>query len=270
MTNADQTTFWTHEAGPKWVRHQAAMDALLAPVTELVLEHAGLAPGMAVLDIGCGAGASTRAAAARVAPGGRVLGVDVSDTLLAAARAQGAADYLKADAQTHDFAQRSFEASISRFGVMFFDETQAALANVARALRPGAQATFAAWGPAPQNPFFLIPAGVVRDRFGPQPKTDRTLPGPFAWEDAARVTGFFKAAGWVDVSVTAVPLTLDALDAAEMADLALAIGPAEAALRRENGTEADARALRDGLLAAYGPTGGAVSAVINLVRARAP
>ncbi len=69
MTNADQTAFWTDEAGPKWVRHQAAMDALLAPVTKVVLTHAGLVPGMAVLDIGCGAGASTRAAAARVAPG---------------------------------------------------------------------------------------------------------------------------------------------------------------------------------------------------------
>lgn len=270
MTNADQTAFWTEEAGPKWVRHQAAMDALLAPVTDLVLSHAGLLPGMAVLDIGCGAGATTRAAAARVGPGGRALGVDVSDTLLMAAQAAGGADYLKADAQTPDFPSRSFDVSISRFGVMFFEDTTAALANIARALCPGGRAVFATWGPAPQNPFFLIPAGVVRDRFGPQPKTDRTLPGPFAWEDATRVTGFFTAAGWDDVTVTAVPLTLDALDASAMTDLALAIGPAEAALRRENGTDADARALRDGLLAAYAPTGGAVSAVINLVSARAP
>ena len=57
MTNTDQATFWTEEAGPKWVRHQVAMDALLAPVTELVLSHAGLVPGMGVVDIGCGAGA---------------------------------------------------------------------------------------------------------------------------------------------------------------------------------------------------------------------
>ncbi len=194
----------------------------------------------------------------------------MSDTLLGAARAQGAAEYLKADAQAHDFTARSFDAAISRFGVMFFDDTPAALSNIARALRPGARATFAAWGPAPQNPFFLIPASVARDHFGPQPKTDRTQPGPFAWEDAARVTGFFTAAGWDNVTVTPVPLTLDALDAAEMADLALAIGPAEAALRRENGTDADRQALRDALLAAYAPTGGTVSAVINLVRARAP
>lgn len=270
MTNTDQATFWTEEAGPKWVRHQVAMDALLAPVTELVLSHAGLVPGMGVVDIGCGAGASTRAAAARVAPGGRVLGVDVSDTLLEAARAQGGADYLKSDAQSDDFVDFSFDAAISRFGVMFFDDTAAALANIARALRPGARATFAAWGPAPQNPFFLIPAGVARDHFGPQPKTDRTLPGPFAWEDASRVTGFFAAAGWGDVTVTPVPLTLDALDADAMADLALAIGPAEAALRRENGGAEDARALRERLLAAYAPTGGAVTAVINLVQARTP
>ena len=152
---------------------------------------------------------------------------------------------------------------------MFFDDTAAALANIARAMKPGAWATFATWGPVQDNPFFTTPAAIARARFGPSPKVDRTLPGPFAWEDAARVTGFFQAAGWAQVGIDPVPLTLDALSPEALADLALAIGPAEAALRQFDGTDDDRAALHDGLLQAYRATGGTVPAVINLVRARA-
>ena len=90
--NADQQVFWTDLAGPTWVAQMDGMDTKLAPLLEGVLARADLQSGEHVLDIGCGAGTSTIAAAGRVQDTGSVLGVDISATLLqvAAARASGA------------------------------------------------------------------------------------------------------------------------------------------------------------------------------------
>ncbi|MGH8833576.1 MAG: class I SAM-dependent methyltransferase [Actinomycetes bacterium] len=120
----------------------------------LALDAAQLQPGERVLDVDCGFGASTLDAAERVAPSGRVVGVDISTAMLEPARQRVAADgvdnveLLHADAQVHRFENESFDVIISRFGVMFFDDPQAAFTNLARALRPGGRLAFV----CPQDP----------------------------------------------------------------------------------------------------------------------
>jgi SAM-dependent methyltransferase len=111
-------------------------------------DAAAVARGERVLDVGCGAGQSTRDAARAAAPGD-VLGVDVSEALLeqAWARSRGVANvsYVLADAQTHPFAAGAFDVAISRFGTMFFADPDAAFANIARALRPGGRLAMLVW-----------------------------------------------------------------------------------------------------------------------------
>ncbi|MEL6467138.1 MAG: class I SAM-dependent methyltransferase [Pseudomonadota bacterium] len=233
MNNADQEEFWTDAAGPKWVAQQQAMDALLSPVLDLVLDHAALTPGARVLDIGCGTGVSVAAALDAVGPDGHVTGLDISQTMLdvAAARVAGAENalLLRTDAQTHGF-DTQYDAMISRFGVMFFDDTVAALANLHAALAPGGTMTFAAWGPATKNPYFMDPAKAAASVLGPMPKADRTLPGPFAWEEDRRVLDMFAAAKLPEAQVKTVQTALTpAGDVAETAALMMQIGPAEAA-----------------------------------------
>ena len=80
--NQEQQDFWSSQAGEKWVQHQRDMDALLAPVLQLVLDHADLKAGETVMDIGCGAGTSTAKAAKLVGENGHCTGVDIADTLL--------------------------------------------------------------------------------------------------------------------------------------------------------------------------------------------
>ena len=142
--NTEQAALWNDASGRTWVEMQAVLDAMLAPfVAPLV---AGISPGETarVLDIGCGAGATTLALARRLGPRGLCLGVDISAPLLAAARARAATEQLasarfrEADAQTHGFEAGAFDAVVSRFGVMFFDDPVAAFANIRRAARPGA------------------------------------------------------------------------------------------------------------------------------------
>lgn len=273
--NQAQAEFWT--AAQAWVDLQDAMDIGFAPVLELVMARAGLRAGDHVLDIGCGTGASLIEAAKRVDINGRVQGLDISATLLdvAAARCRDFPHVSTrlADAQSAPM-DASFDAVISRFGVMFFDDTTAAFANIRKALKPGATFTLAAWGPAPQNPWFMVPAKTAREVIGAPPKVDRTLPGPFAFEDASRVTRLLSAAGLSDVTVECVNLDLTPHgSAADFADLALQIGPAQSIA---NHFDADT-ALRDTLRAALTeamqqfetPQGLRVPAAIHLITAKA-
>jgi len=250
--NADQADYWA--AASSWVDHQRAMDAVLAPVLDGVIARAGLASGMSVIDIGCGTGAGTLRAADAVGADGLVTGFDISPTLLELARARtsghGNITLTLGDAQTYAFEAASADALISRFGVMFFADTTAAFANMARALRPGAAMTLAAWGPAPDNPWFMVPAQVARARLGDPPKVDRTLPGPFAFEDAARTRAMLEAAG-LHVQIDTAELHLDGgPDPEAAAELCTRIGPAASILRTFEGTEDDRLAIRDGIAAA--------------------
>ncbi len=274
--NSDQAEFWSTEAGRNWVTFQRALDVVMEPVLDLVLEHADLQSGEVVIDIGCGTGASTLRAAQAVGPNGAVHGYDISPVMLdlAAQRTSelGHVTLSEADAQSHTFAQGAADALISRFGVMFFADPTAAFANLARALRPGGRMVMAAWGPAPQNPWFMDPARVARERLGTPPKVDRTLPGPFAFEDADRVTRLLGAAG-LNVTVTPVDLHLGALASLDdLAEQSCHIGPASGIMREFNATAADRNAIRDGIAQAFSAydtgDGVRVPARINLITAR--
>lgn len=279
MSNADQQTFWSDEAGSSWVALQDQLDTLFQPVLDLVLDHANLKSGMRVLDVGCGTGTSVALAAECVGTSGHVTGIDIAETMLAHAE-RGLSErkntaLIRGDGQVYPFDPEQFDALISRFGVMFFDDTTAAFANMAQGLCKGARITMAAWGPAPQNPFFMTPAKVAKALLGPMPPVDRTLPGPFAFEDASRIIPMLQNAGLGDVSVQSVDLMLTpAGDAATLAKLCCDIGPAQSALQHHNASADDRAALEAAIAARFAehdtPEGFRIPACINLYSARKP
>jgi SAM-dependent methyltransferase len=119
-------------------------DEEMRPHNERLRSAAAIQPGERVLDVGCGAG-RTSLDAARA--GGHVLGVDVSERMLERARqrAAGSAEFVLGDAQTHPFEPASFDVVISRCGLMFFADPDAAFANIRRALRPGGRLVGLIW-----------------------------------------------------------------------------------------------------------------------------
>ena len=272
--NDDQRAFWSEQAGPIWVAEAEAMDAVFQPVLEALMRTAALAPGERVLDIGCGSGVSTARAAAAVGAAGAAVGVDISASLLASARARfGGITFLQADAQTEAWASPAFDAAISRFGVMFFDDFAAAFANIARALRPGGRMAFATWGEIAENPYFTLAARVARDVLGPVPKTDPDRPGPFALRDPARIEAARRAAGLPECAVASEDLLLTPPgDAERVAALLCRIGAANMALNHHKpGPEGEAAlraALAEALEEYAGPKGIRIPARINLVTAR--
>jgi SAM-dependent methyltransferase len=254
--NRSQAALWNETSGPTWVEMQATLDRMLAPVAERLVAEAFPGEGGRVVDIGCGAGATTLAMARRLGAGGRCLGVDISGPLVAAATARartdglGNAAFVEADAQTYAFEPGAFDAAISRFGVMFFDHPEAAFRNIRRAVKPDGTLTFVAWRSPAENPFMATAAVAARPFLPAMPTPDPTAPGQYAFADAARVRRILEAAGWRQAA--AAPLDLPGeVSEADLMSYVTRLGPAGAALR---GADADTRAeVAAALAAAYRP-----------------
>lgn len=279
--NADQTAFWNTVGGPTWVAREADLDRLHRPVTELLLAAVAPRAGDAVLDIGCGSGATCLAFARAVGPSGHVLGVDVSAPLLARAEARrreagaGQLAFLAADAQTAALPAARFDAAISRFGVMFFADPVAAFRNIATALRPGGRVAFAAWSGAGRNPWFSRTLAVAASRLGPLPSPAPGAPGPTAFADPDRVTGLLAAAGLADAAAQTRAIELHHPGGvAAIAGLAAEVGPAPRAVRERGGTPEDLAAIVAGVAEAFAvyatPDGIRIPAEIHLFSARRP
>lgn len=236
MTHNEQMiAFWNGPGGQSWARNADDQDRELHALGEVLLDALAAAPGESVLDVGCGPGTTTLAVAERVGPTGRVVGVDVSAPLLALGeqRAVGFDNvtFVEADAQATIPAGAPFDAIVSRFGVMFFDDPEAAFANLRRATGPGGRLAFVCWQSPDANPwFFTAPralAGLPGVDLGPPP--DAHTPGPFAFADADRVRAILAAGGWRDVDVRShQDEVVDDLD--HRIEFSLSQGPAARAL----------------------------------------
>lgn len=280
--NTEQAEYWGQsESGRKWLTFEDELDANHAPVLDLVLDRSGLAGGMNVLDIGCGTGASVLAAAARIGASGHVTGLDISEPFLQRARDRADkagcanASFLLADAQVYDFAPELYDSVISRFGVMFFSDPIAAFANIARAMRPGALLTFAAWGDLKQNPWFRTTHAIAAKRLGSPPRMDPHAPGPLAFQDLDRVGNLLEAAGLQMRVGEAVPMDLTPQGSLEdVVAIAAKVGPAARVMAHFEATTEDAEAITRDLAAEFSryqtDMGIRVPALINLVQAEKP
>jgi SAM-dependent methyltransferase len=219
----------TTEFVDRWRENAARRARALGPATERMLDAAGLQPGQRVLDMAAGSGDQTLLAARRVLPGGTVLAVDISPTMLEAAREAvreaglSNVETLVGDGSQVGLPPASFDASISRMGLMFMPDLQRALGNVRAALVPGARFAALVWSLAERNPSMGIPIDVVRERRGlpspPPPVLDAfSLSQPGAFERALVAAGFSD----VHVEPVSVPRQYASLDESMAALTALA------------------------------------------------
>jgi ubiquinone/menaquinone biosynthesis C-methylase UbiE len=236
MTQAGtQPTGWNDdERVRRWIVGARQREGQMAPVSAELFAAADLRPGEAVLDVGCGTGTTTVQAARVVGPTGQVTGSDLSPVMIDTAREAADVDgiaWLVADAETYDFGADTFDAVISRFGVMFFADPVAAFANLARSTRPGGRLVAAVWQTRDKVPLFDLPyatAAAVLDRLGLAYEPVDVADSQCSLGSHDRVVAVLEPAGWREIETRPTEQTIHvggSLSPAEAAASALDLGP---------------------------------------------
>jgi SAM-dependent methyltransferase len=235
--NEDQRTRWNGTDGEYWTSNQDRLDRTLAPVTGPLLAFAQPRAGSTVIDVGCGCGATTIELARAVGPSGRVVGIDLSEPMLALAterlRVFANATCLLGDAAALPLRDLGAELIVSRFGVMFFGDPVTAIANLRTSLVASGRIRFACWRPINENPWLQIPLHAVYEHAPRLPKPEPEEPGPFAFADTARVTRILVAAGFTAPSFTPLDIQMGLAAGGTLEDAVFqssAMGPAKRAL----------------------------------------
>jgi SAM-dependent methyltransferase len=197
------------EAAEAWHRWGPTLERWLGPATELMLDQARIGPGARVLDLAAGAGGQTIAAARRVGPSGSVLATDISPAILAyaaeAARTAGLAnvEVREMDGEALEVEDGTFDAVISRVGLIYFPDQERALREIHRVLRPGGRLSAIVYSTAERNPFFSIPVAIIR-RIADLPAPAPGLPGPFSLGSPGVLETAYANAGFAEVDVRAL------------------------------------------------------------------
>lgn len=196
MTDASE---WAGRVGAAWAQEWRRTDLGFSVLTARLLDPGAIGAFTQALDIGCGAGEVSRALAIAY-PGAQVLGIDISEDLLAVARARGAnlanLAFAHADgARWTAGGQPAPDLLVSRHGVMFFAQPGAAFANLHAQAATGARLRFSCFRSREENEWATGPAAALRQ---PQTAFDPQAPGPFAFADPDRVRAILTASGWRD------------------------------------------------------------------------
>ncbi len=203
--NATERKRWND---PFWSEVWPKRERFTESVTPRLLRALALEPGERVLDIGCGGGPATSAAAKAVGSSGRAVGADISAPLIKLARDRVAAAGLKnvsfeiKDVQQDRIEGGPFDVAMSQFGVMFFDEPKTAFTNIRAHLVSGGRLGFACWQSTAANPWFTGPTLKEFVPPPPQPAPGKSPTGPFAFAETDYVRGILQAAGFVDIAVS--------------------------------------------------------------------
>jgi ubiquinone/menaquinone biosynthesis C-methylase UbiE len=209
INNEEQTALWNGVVATAWIEVQPLLDTVLQPFEDLLVQAVAAKSAYSVLDVGCGTGATSLAVARMLGGNGRCSGVDISEPMIAVARARAARDgseatFICADAQTCPFESASFNMIISRFGVMFFADPVSAFANLRRAATDNAELCFLAWRTPGENPFMTTAERAAAPLLPKIPPREPDAPGQFAFADSGRVARILEEAGWAEVDIQPV------------------------------------------------------------------
>ena len=191
-------------AATGWRKYSELIDESAGAISDRLVELAGVEPGSRVIDIAAGYGEPSLTAAKKAGPEGKVTASDISAEMLAYGRerAQGAGldniEFVESDAMSLDFPPDSFDAALSRFGIIFDPDGEGAAARVRGFLTSGSRMAIASWGTPEQVPFLSIPMGTVMRKLEVPPPPPG-MPGPLSRPTPEALGGLLEGGGFSDV-----------------------------------------------------------------------
>jgi enediyne biosynthesis protein CalE5 len=213
-----QRSSW-NEASKGWRDWSEFIDRSTAPVSERLMAMARVEPGQRVLDVAAGYGEPSLTAARIVGPEGGVVATDISAGMLAYGRDRAAAaglqnvEFIESDAASLDFPPASFDAAVSRWGIIFEPDGEGAAARVRGFLKPGARMAISSWGPPERVPFIAVPMGTVTKLLEVPPPPPGT-PGPLSRPTPAAIGDLLEGGGFAEVEIEELEVTFE-YDSAE-------------------------------------------------------
>jgi enediyne biosynthesis protein CalE5 len=204
-------------------------------VSERLVELARLKPGDRVLDVAAGSGEPALTAARAVGPEGKIVATDIAPEMLAYGRRRAEAagidtiEFVEADASSLDFPPESFDAALSRWGIIFEPEAEAAAARIRSFLKPGAWMAISSWGPPDRMPMLGIPMRTITTRLDISPPPPGT-PGPLSRPTPEAIASVLEGGGFSNVEVDELEVVLEWDSAEEFARFTREIAPPISAL----------------------------------------
>jgi len=200
QARGEETLRVWREAAPFWERYAPTIRAMFAPLTDALVEEAAVGRGQSVLDVAGGPGEPSLTIAGVVGPEGRVACTDAVAGMVAAAereaRRRGVTnvEFRQCAADSLPFDDDSFDAAVSRLGVMFFPEPAAGLREMLRVVRPGGAVSLAVWHRSDLNPFAHVITSVV-SRHVDTTTSEPGTPDAFRFAEAGALARVLEAAG---------------------------------------------------------------------------
>ena len=224
-----QRNLW-NTAATGWRKHSELIDASSSGVADRLVEMAGVEPGSRVLDIAAGYGEPSLSAARVAGPDGSVVATDISSQMLAYGRERAAdaglenIEFVESDAASLEFPEQSFDAALSRWGIIFDPDGEAAAARVRGFLKPGGRMAIASWGTLDQVPFLAIPMMTAMKKLDVPPPPPGT-PGSLSRPTPEALGGLLEGGGFSEVETEQTEVTMEYPSAEEFTTFVREIAP---------------------------------------------
>jgi SAM-dependent methyltransferase len=203
------------ESARYWTRHKDTIRAMFAPVTEVLIERAGIREGQKVLDVAGGAGEPSLTISETVGPTGSVTCTDAVAEMVEAARAEAQrrglnnVEFRVCNADSLPFADNAFDTVVSRLGMMFFPDSVAAVREMLRVLKPNGKLAFVVWHKSDVNPFCYLVSGVIEQHVK-TPPADPDSPNAFRFAIPGKLGGVLREAGATEVEESIINFNIEA------------------------------------------------------------
>jgi ubiquinone/menaquinone biosynthesis C-methylase UbiE len=208
-----QRESWDHAAAG-WKKWSERLERSVGPVSERLVALADVEAGSRVLDVAAGYGEPALTAARKAGPDGTVVATDISAEMLAFGRERADAagadniEFMESDANALDFPKESFDAAVSRWGIIFEPDGEGTAEHIRGFLKPGAKFSISSWGEPEEVPMIARPMKRALQFLGEEPPPPGT-PGPLSRPTPEAIGGLLQGGGFSDVQVEEMDVTID-------------------------------------------------------------